>query len=322
MASQKPHLEVARDTIRIETEALVALGKALNGDFSKAVDVLKTVKGRVIITGMGKSGHIARKIAATMASTGTPAFFVHPAEASHGDLGMITSDDAVLALSKSGESAELADLIEFTRRFSIPLISMTTGIENALARAADVKLDLPDMPEACPIGQAPTTSTTLSLVMGDALSMALLEDQNFTANDFGKFHPGGKLGARLLTVEELMHGKDELPLCYADDKMADVILTMTEGSFGCVGVRDPKGKLLGIVTDGDLRRKMDTELLSRSAEEVMTISPRTVTRDMLAAEALSMMTMKSPKITGLFVVDDGKPVGILHIHDLLRAGVA
>ncbi len=316
------HLEIAKSTIRIEKEALEALGEALNGDFTKAVETLKSVKGRVIITGMGKSGHIAGKIAATMASTGTPAFFVHPAEASHGDLGMITSADAVLAISKSGESAELADLIEFTRRFSIPLISMTTGVENALARAADVALNLPDMPEACPIGQAPTTSTTLALVMGDALAMALLEDKGFTATDFGKFHPGGKLGARLLTVAELMHGKDELPLCYPDDKMADTILTMTEGRFGCVGVRSHKGDLIGIVTDGDLRRKMDASLLKRSAEEVMTSSPRTVTKDMLAAEALSLMTMKTPQITGLFVVEDGKPVGILHIHDLLRAGVA
>jgi len=316
------HLEIAKSTVRIETEALLALEKALNGDFSKAVEMLKNVEGRVIITGMGKSGHIARKIAATMASTGTPAFFVHPAEASHGDLGMITDKDVVLALSKSGESAELADLIEFTRRFKIPLISLTTGTTNALARAADIALDLPDMPEACPIGQAPTTSTTLSLVMGDALAMALLETRGFTANDFGKFHPGGKLGARLLKIEDLMHGKDALPLCYADDKMADAILTMTEGSFGCVGVRSHRGELMGIVTDGDLRRKMDASLLSRTAEEVMTKAPRTVTKDMLAAEALSMMTMKSPKITGLFVVEDGKPVGILHIHDLLRAGVA
>ncbi len=316
------HLKSAQKTLRIETEGLEALGASLDGAFSEAVEQLKSVKGRVIVTGMGKSGHIAHKIAATLASTGTPAFFVHPAEASHGDLGMITSDDAVIALSKSGESAELADLIEFTRRFSIPLISITTGVENALARAADIALGLPDAPEACPNGQAPTTSTTLALVMGDALAVALLEDKGFSASDFGNFHPGGRLGARLLTAADLMHGKDDLPLATSDTPMADAIITMTEGSFGCVGVLDGAGKLIGIVTDGDLRRKMSAELLTRTVAEVMTAAPRTITRGTLAAEALSMMTMKTPKITGLFVVEEGVPVGILHIHDLLRAGVA
>jgi len=300
----------------------MALAEGLDGGFTAAVEALKGVEGRVIVTGMGKSGHIGRKIAATLASTGTPAFFVHPAEASHGDLGMITSKDTVLALSKSGESAELANLIEFTRRFGIPLISMTTGTDNALARAADVALGLPDAPEACPNGLAPTTSTTLALVMGDALAVALLEDRSFTAEDFGQFHPGGKLGARLLKVEDLMHGKDELPLTTPDAKMADAIISMTQGSFGCVGVQDAKGNLVGIVTDGDLRRKMSAELLTRNVADVMTADPRTIGKDALAVEALGLMTMKTPKITGLFVLEDGKPVGIVHVHDLLRAGVA
>ena len=315
------HVESARRTVGTQAAALEALAGTLDGAFTKAVEALRHVEGRVIVTGMGKSGHIGRKIAATLASTGTPAFFVHPAEASHGDLGMITPKDTVLALSKSGESAELADLIEFTRRFSIPLISMTTGTENALARAADVALDLPDAPEACPNGLAPTTSTTLALVLGDALAVALLEDRGFTAQDFSQFHPGGKLGARLLKVEDLMHGKEELPLTAPDTKMADALITMTEGTFGCVGVTDARGALIGIVTDGDLRRKMSAELLTRSVEDVMTRDPRTIAPGALAAEALSLMTMRTPKITGLFVVEGGRPVGILHIHDLLRAGV-
>jgi len=316
------HVESALRTVRTQADALMALAEGLDGGFTAAVEALKGVEGRVIVTGMGKSGHIGRKIAATLASTGTPAFFVHPAEASHGDLGMITSKDTVLALSKSGESAELANLIEFTRRFGIPLISMTTGTDNALARAADVALGLPDAPEACPNGLAPTTSTTLALVMGDALAVALLEDRSFTAEDFGQFHPGGKLGARLLKVEDLMHGKDELPLTTPDAKMADAIISMTQGSFGCVGVQDAKGNLVGIVTDGDLRRKMSAELLTRNVADVMTADPRTIGKDALAVEALGLMTMKTPKITGLFVLEDGKPVGIVHVHDLLRAGVA
>lgn len=316
------HVQSALRTVRTQAGALTALAETLDGAFTAAVDALKGVEGRVIVTGMGKSGHVGRKIAATLASTGTPAFFVHPAEASHGDLGMITPKDTVLALSKSGESAELADLIEFTRRFKIPLISMTTGTGNALARAADIAIGLPDAPEACPNGLAPTTSTTLALVLGDALAIALLEERGFTSEDFGQFHPGGKLGARLLKVEDLMHGKAELPLTTPDTKMADAIIAMTEGSFGCVGVCDPKGRLVGIVTDGDLRRKMSVELLARNVEDVMTPSPRTIAPDALAVEALGLMTLKSPKITGLFVVEDSIPVGIVHIHDLLRAGVA
>lgn len=314
------HLQSALETLKIQQDGLAQLEAALDQSFNGAVELLKSVEGRVIVTGMGKSGHIARKIAATLASTGTPAFFVHPAEASHGDLGMITEKDAVIALSKSGESAELADLIEFTRRFAIRLVSLTTGPENALARAADVALSLPEAPEACPNGLAPTTSTTLALVMGDALAIALMRDKGFTDSDFGKFHPGGKLGARLLKVSDLMHGKEELPLTYPDTKMADAILTMTEKRFGCVGIQSYKGELLGIITDGDLRRKMDAGLLGRMAEDVMTASPRTIAPGALAAEALSIMN--GIKITGLFVVEDGKPVGILHIHDLLRAGVA
>jgi arabinose-5-phosphate isomerase len=274
---------------------------------------------------MGKSGHVARKIAATLASTGTPALFVHPAEASHGDLGMIVAGDAVLALSNSGETPELADLVGHAKRFGLPLVGITGRAGSTLARAADVALVLPQAAEACPMGLAPTTSTTMQLALGDSISVALLTRRGFTAADFRVFHPGGKLGARLSRVKDLMHGAAELPLAPPETRMDQAIVAMTARRFGCLGVQGADGTLLGIITDGDLRRALETgggaALVGRTAGEIMTRAPRTVTPDMLAVEALREMNARS--ITALFVVDEaGRPAGILHVHDLLRAGVA
>ncbi|OYX00365.1 MAG: KpsF/GutQ family sugar-phosphate isomerase, partial [Caulobacter vibrioides] len=274
--------------------------------------------GRVVCTGMGKSGHVARKIAATLASTGTQAMFVHPAEASHGDLGMIGPDDVVLALSKSGAGRELADTLAYAKRFSIPLIAMTAVAESPLGQAGDIVLLLPDAPEATAEVNAPTTSTTLQIALGDAIAVALLERRGFTASDFRVFHPGGKLGAMLRTVGDLMHGEDELPLIAADAAMSDALLVMSEKRFGAVGVVDDAGLLAGMITDGDLRRHMDG-LLGHTAGEVMTHAPLTIGPGALAAEALKVMNER--RITVLFVVEGGRPVGILHVHDLLRAGV-
>jgi len=272
----------------------------------------------VICTGVGKSGHVARKIAATLASTGRPAIFVHATEASHGDLGMIGPQDAILALSKSGETRELADVVAYAKRFGAPLLAMTARADSALGRAADILLLLPDAPEATPQVDAPTTSTTLQIALGDALAVALLERRGFTAQDFRVFHPGGKLGAMLRTVRDLMHGSDELPLVGGDAAMQEALLEMTRRRFGCVGVTGADGRLEGLITDGDLRRHMEG-LMSHAAGEVMTPSPKTVTPDTLAAEALKLMN--EARITVLFVVEDGRPVGVLHVHDLLRAGV-
>jgi arabinose-5-phosphate isomerase len=279
--------------------------------------------GRIVVSGMGKSGHVARKIAATFASTGTPALFVHPAEASHGDLGMIIAGDAVLALSNSGETAELADVIAHTSRFGMPLVAITGRGESTLARAADVGLILPNAPEASPVGPAPTTSTTMQLALGDAIAVALLTRRGFGAADFRTFHPGGKLGSKLRRVRDLMHGADELPLAPLDTSMREALLVMTARRFGCLGVTDGEGRLAGIVTDGDLRRSMGTDLLERNAGSVMTKSPLTIGPDALAGEALRVMNGPERAVTALFVVDGAhRPVGILHIHDLLRAGVA
>ena len=316
-------LDVARAVLAIEAAGLHMLSAAVDEGFSRAVDLLLTSTGRVVVSGMGKSGHVARKIAATLASTGTPALFVHPAEASHGDLGMIVAGDAVLALSNSGETAELADLVGHTRRFALPLVVITARADSTLAAAADVALLLPAAAEACPMGLAPTTSTTMQMALGDALAVALLTRRGFTAADFGRFHPGGKLGARLRRVRELMHEGDAVPLGPPDMPMDRALLVMTEKRFGCLGVRGDDGRLLGIVTDGDLRRAMGPDLLSRRLGEIMTASPRTIGPDALAAEALHTMSARERPITALFVVDSaGRPVGILHIHDLLRAGLA
>ncbi len=315
-------IETARRVLRIEADALDAIAEALDQTFADAVDRIATIEGRVIVTGMGKSGHIGRKIAATFASTGTPALFVHPAEASHGDLGMITSADLVLALSNSGETPELADIVGYCRRFTIPLVAIVGREASALAEAADVVLLLPDRPEACPMGLAPTTSTTATLALADALAIALLQRNGFDAQGFGVFHPGGKLGRKLIKVEQLMHRDEALPLVDLDMSTGEVILEMTAKRFGCVGVLDPTGGLAGIITDGDLRRHMSSELLGRSAADVMTTSPRTICADALAVEALAVMNQPDRPITVMFVLDDRRPIGILHMHDCLRAGVA
>ncbi len=300
----------------------MATAAALDGTFTVAVERMAAIKGRVIVTGMGKSGHIGRKIAATFASTGTPALFVHPAEASHGDLGMITADDLVLALSNSGETPELADIVAYCRRFSISLMAIVGRTGSALADAADLVLLLPDRAEACPMGLAPTTSTTASLALADALAIALLEHKGFDAQRFGVFHPGGKLGRRLIKVDQLMHQGDALPLVNLDTTTGDAILEMSTKHFGCVGVLDDKRELAGIITDGDLRRHMAPDLLGRSAAEVMTRAPRTIRPKALAAEALAVMNHPDRPITVMFVLEGGRPVGILHMHDCLRAGVA
>ncbi len=302
-----------------EIKGLQAVSDTLDERFEAVVELFASIKGRVIISGMGKSGHIANKIAATMASTGTPAFFVHPSEASHGDLGMITPDDAVLLLSNSGETAELSDLIAFTRRFSIPLVGMVRRSTSTLVDAADIAIVLPEIPEASPTG-APTTSTAMMLAYGDAVAIALLERKGFTPEDFHVLHPGGKLGKAFMRVKDLMHGADELPLVQTDLPMQDVLIEMTAKRFGCVGVVNSEGVLQGIITDGDLRRHMGDDLLSQTAGGVMTQGAVTATPKMLAAEALGIMNAKA--ITCLFALDEAqKPVGIIHIHDCLRAGV-
>ena len=316
-------LAAARRVLRLEAEALGAISAALDERFALAVRTLAAVTGRVIVTGMGKSGHIARKIASTMASTGSPAQYVHPGEASHGDLGMIDArKDAVLALSNSGETAELGDLLDYCARFDVPLVAITGRSGSTLGQVARVTLALPATPEACPLGLAPTTSTTAMLALGDALAIALLERRGFTAEDFQVLHPGGRLGNRLLRVGDLMHGGTELPLTGPDTRMAEAILIMTTRRFGCVGVVDGDGRLAGIVTDGDLRRNMAPDLLEKRTGAVMTARPQTIRSTALASEALGLMNAR--QITSLFVVREGttEPVGIVHIHDLLRAGVA
>ncbi|MEQ8195764.1 MAG: KpsF/GutQ family sugar-phosphate isomerase [Rhodospirillales bacterium] len=311
---------VARRVLELEAAGLSDLAASLDGGFTRALGLLAGVEGRIVVTGMGKSGHIARKIAATLASTGAPAMFVHPAEASHGDLGMITDRDAVMALSNSGETAELADLVAYAKRFEIPLIGITSGANSALAKAATVALIYPGSQEACPMGLAPTTSTTVMLALGDAIAVALLERKGFSSEDFHALHPGGKLGQRLLKVSDIMHGGEALPLVTPQTSMADAILIMTEKSFGCVGVIDDAGRLLGVVTDGDLRRRMSADLLSLKVSDVFTPGGKTIRSDALASEAVHFMNVN--KITNVFIAEGEKPIGILHIHDCLRAGVA
>jgi len=313
-------IQIAQEVLRLEADALHQLAAMLNGGFVKAVEVIARCKSRVIITGMGKSGHVGRKIAATFASTGTPAQFVHPGEASHGDLGMVTDRDVVLALSNSGKAPELRDIITYTRRFNIPLIAMTANPTSPLGQEADILLQLPKLPEAGSLALAPTTSTTMQIALGDALAVALMERHNFKPENFFKFHPGGQLGKQLVRVRELMHR--EMPLVKSGTVMSRALVEMTAKSFGCVGVVDKAGLLLGIVTDGDLRRHMSPKLMSLKVDVVMTANPKTISPELLAAEALAQMTTKKPQVTNLFVVDAGKPVGIIHMHDLLRAGVA
>jgi arabinose-5-phosphate isomerase len=317
-------LRSASRTLELECEGLTALrgqlACGLGEAFGRAVATLAASKGRVIVTGIGKSGHIGQKLAATFASTGTPAFFVHPSEASHGDLGMIARDDVIVALSWSGESVEIGNIVTYSRRFRVPLIAMTSRANSTLAKQSDVVLQLPPSREACPHGLAPTTSTTMQLALGDCLAIALLESKGFTAHDFKVFHPGGSLGASLKFVGDVMHSGDMLPLAADDVAMSAALVTMTQKSFGCLGVIDAKRKLVGVITDGDLRRHMGADLLKARTGEIMTKKPKVVTPSTLASAALALLN--SSRITALFVVDKGRPVGIVHVHDLLRAGVA
>lgn len=313
-------IDAARQVIETEIKGLKILADTIGADVAHAIEVLASVTGRVVVTGMGKSGHVARKIASTLASTGTPALFVHPAEASHGDLGMITQADAVFALSNSGETTELADLVDYCKRFEIPLISMTGRADSTLSAAADASLVIPSAAEACPMGLAPTTSTTVMLALGDAIAVALLARKGFSSEDFHALHPGGKLGRRLLKVRDIMHGGDELPVIGLEKVMSEALIEMTTKGFGCVGVIDTKGYLAGILTDGDLRRHMSDDLTMKPVTEVMTTGAKTLQPETLASEALHFMN--EYKITNVFVVADNKPVGVLHIHDCLRAGVA
>lgn len=317
-------VQSAARTLDLECDGLQALRAALDGELGDAlraaVSLLTDARGRIIVTGIGKSGHVGQKMAATFASTGSPAFFVHASEASHGDLGMITKDDVIVAMSWSGESAELGNILTYSRRFKVPLIAITSRAESALGKQSDVVLELPRAKEACPHGLAPTTSTTMQLAIGDCLAIALLESRGFTAHDFKVFHPGGSLGASLRFVGDLMHTGEQLPLVSKDKVMSEAIVTMTQKSFGCLGVVDGKGRLVGMITDGDLRRHMGSDLLKARVVDIMTRKPNTLSPDMLASAALEQIN--SLKRTQMFVVDKGKPVGVVHVHDLLRAGVA
>jgi len=313
-------IQSAKRTIQKEIEALKVMENGLDDNLVKALDLIQSLKGRLIVTGMGKPGHIGCKIAATMASTGTPAFFVHPAEASHGDLGMITKDDAVLVISNSGETKELSDIILYCKRYGIPLIGLTKVPDSTVGKTCDILLKLPDAEEACPLGLAPTSSTTSMIVMGDILAVALIERRGFSKTDFYGRHPGGKLGAILLKVSDLMHKGDELPLVPEGTLMQNAIVVMSSKLLGCVGVINPKGELVGMITDGDLRRFMSDNLFSKKVDDIMTKNPRTTTPGTLVVEALNIMNDKN--ITQLFVLDNKKPVGIIHLHDCLRAGVA
>ena len=312
-------IEAGRKALTVERDALDRLAESLDSSFDRAVDAILGAAGRVVVSGIGKSGHVGRKIAATLASTGTAALFVHPAEASHGDLGMIHHQDVVLALSNSGNTAELADVIAYTRRFSIPLIGITSRSPSTLADQSDVLLLLPPAVEACPTGLAPTTSTTMMMALGDALAVALMTRRGFSSDDFRVFHPGGSLGNKLIRVQDIMHAAAELPLVSPATRMDQAILEMSRVGFGCVGVVDGDGRLVGVITDGDLRRHMSAGLLGQDAGAVMTTGPRTIRPAALAAEALGLMNRF--KVTNLFVTSEDRPVGILRVHDCLRAGI-
>lgn len=315
-------LKHAVETIDREIETLEILKNNLDGNLSKALDLLQNTKGRVIVTGMGKSGHIARKMAATFASTGTVSFFVHPAEASHGDLGMISDDDVIIAISYSGESKELSDILIYAKRHNIPLIAITRNPQSALGKNSSLVLKLPDNGEACPLGLAPTSSTTATIVLGDVLAVDLMERRGFSATDFRQRHPGGKLGAILCKVSDIMHKGDDVPLLKEDAIMQDALLVMSEKMLGCVGIVDNDGHLSGIITDGDLRRWMSPSIITEKVSRVMTKNPKVIGPDALIVDAVNMMNNTGRGITNLFVVQEGKPVGVIHIHDCLKAGVA
>jgi arabinose-5-phosphate isomerase len=316
---QARDLDSAARALGLAAEGIRALAAQLDQSFTAALDLIEAARGKVVVSGMGKSGHVAHKIASTLASTGTAAFFVHPAEAAHGDLGMITNEDVLLALSNSGETAELGALVEYANRFDVPLIAMTRSAESSLADAADVTLVVPPIAEACPLGLAPTTSTSMMMALGDAIAVALLERKGFSAQDFQVLHPGGALGKKLLRVSDLMHSGEAMPLVPPDMKMSEALVGMSAKSFGTLGILE-SGRLTGIVTDGDLRRHMAADLLERPVGEIMTRGPLTIRPQALAAEALNLMNAR--KTTCVFAVEEGKPVGLLHIHDCLRAGIA
>jgi arabinose-5-phosphate isomerase len=313
------HLDAARDVLSLEIKGLEALRASLDADVDRVVALLAGTRGKIVATGMGKSGHVARKIAATLSSTGAPSIFVHPGEASHGDLGIIAREDSILALSKSGETPELSDLLAYARRFSVPVAAITAGANSTLAKAANARLILPEATEACGETRAPTTSTTMMMAAGDALAVALLRHKGFTATDFHGFHPRGNLGAALRRVRDLMHGPDALPLVIDSASLTDAVAAMTRGGFGCVGVVDATGALTGIVTDGDVRRAFGKSSPGDPVSAIMTSGPKTVTPDTLAGDALGILSRD--KITALFVVDDGRPAGLLHVHDCLSTGV-
>jgi arabinose-5-phosphate isomerase len=320
----KSAVQSALRTLEVGTSGIAAIAAALQGSlgtaFATTVDLIRQAKGRVIVTGLGKSGHIARKVAATLASTGTPAFFVHAAEASHGDLGMITPDDVIIALSWSGEQPEMKNLVNYSARFAIPMIAVTSNAESSLGAAARIVLELPKVREACPHNLAPTTSTLMQAAIGDALAIALLESRGFTALEFAKFHPGGKLGAMLKHTSDLMHTGDAVPLKPVGTEMTDALKEMSAKGFGCVAIVDASGHIAGIITDGDLRRQMRSDLMELKVDDIMTRNPKVIDRGSLASEALELLN--SAKITTLIVTEASKPVGIIHLHDLLRAGVA
>lgn len=313
-------IECAVKTIDREIDTIQKLKQSLNETFTQALDIMQNAKGRIIITGMGKSGHIGKKIAASLASTGTPSFFVHPAEASHGDLGMITEDDVVVAISNSGESKELVDILNYCKRFGIKLISITKNPESSLGKAGDIVLLLPNNGEACPLGLAPTSSTTATLVLGDILTAGLIERKGFTKADFNSRHPGGKLGSILQKVSDLMHTGAEMPILEENSDMQRVLLEMTSKRLGCVGFINSNGELTGMLTDGDLRRCLSPQILQEKAINLMTKNPKTISKDVMASEAIKIMHDK--KITNIFVLENQKPIGVIHIHDLLNNGVA
>jgi len=317
----RKEIEIAQEAVTSEIKTLEDLREHIDENFVKALDLISSVKGRVIITGMGKSGHIGKKIAASLASTGTPSFFVHPAEAAHGDLGMITTDDVIIAISNSGESRELVDVLNYCKRYGIKIISMTKNPDSTLAQASDILLQLPALGEACPLGLAPTNSTTATLVMGDILTIGMMYRKGFTKADFNVRHPGGKLGSVLQRVSNIMHTGASIPLVTEDDFMDKALLEMTNKMLGCVGIVNKDGQLTGIITDGDLRRAMNMQLLFTPVTRVMSSHPKTINADAFATEAVKIMNEKH--ITTLFIVDEqGKPTGIIHIHDLLMAKAA
>ncbi len=307
-------------TINSEIDTIIKLRDSLDSSLTQALNLMQNAKGRIILTGMGKSGHIGKKIAASLASTGTPSFFVHPAEASHGDLGMITEDDVIIAISNSGESRELVDILNYSKRFGIKLIAITKNPESSLGKAGDIVLKLPNNGEACPLGLAPTNSTTATLVLGDILTAGLIQRKGFTKADFNERHPGGKLGSILKRVSDLMHVGSEMPILEENSNMQQVLLEMTSKRLGCVGFVNQSGELTGMLTDGDLRRCLTPEILNKKAIELMTKNPKTVSKDIMASEAIKIMHEK--KITNIFVVEDKTPIGVIHIHDLLNSGVA